>query len=1265
MGDMRIAPIFVSTTFRHRVIATAFVLAGFAASPTPSVHAALGDCGQPVSSGNNPTASDCLFILRSAVGAATCAPACICDTNGVGGTTATDALVCLAKAVGQPVNLNCPCVTEQAKITMTVNPDPARPGEALDVQLLATNTGPVPLLDVVVELRLPAQLADFPLLAARGATAACIGPFVAATCSPGETVRWTVGTLAPGDAAHLSIPPLVKSSAPAPADGTEISFAATMFAAAVQIATEESVVLVDSQRALELAIDEDRDPVSLGGRVVYRVSYGNRGATLSQSSVVRVTLPEGVSFVEASDGGTLGAGDVVEWSLGTLSPGDTGVRELIVDAEGFGPGGGAIVATARMVNQAGATVEASAVTTVRAEAPLVVSLALVPDPAEPGEGVTGTVTVSNRGDVALTGVTVELALPQDLADFALVAASGATAQCVGTFVAGTCSTGEILVWTVGTLGAGAGVTLTTPIPISLGAAAGTVVSFEARARNDGGRRAGARESVRVTSARLLDLAVEEEIDPVSAGAQLRYVLSFGNSGATLAQDTVLTARLPEGAGFLDASDGGVPSAGGIVEWQIGTLSPGDTSTRELWVELDSEALDDGDVFGIAAHIDAASGPRSRAAADTRVQGAVPLLLAMELNPDPARPGETLSGVLTVTNTGLVPLVGLEVEVVLPQETGDFFLVGTSGATAACAGTFVSSTCSAYERVVWTIGTLAPNAGVTLTMPPHVGSDVPAGTVFTFAARARATGGVNVAVNETVRVESTRVIDVSLDDGDGDPSLAGGVLAYRVAYGNASAALAQNVTLQLVLPGWASLLSASDGGALDTLVDGEVVSWSLGTLMPGETGTRDCLVEIAPGVDPGAILRARAQVDDESGARTRVRADTRIQDDVPLLLAMELGPDPIEPGANGLGVLTLTNTGLVSLQEIQVEVLLPPETLDFALVGVSGATAACAGTFVVATCSAEERLVWTVGTLAAGSGITLTMPPGIKPATAPGTVATFEARARATGGVNTAVRSTLRVETPRVLDVSLDDGSGDPAVAGEDLVYAVHFGNPTGGLALDTTLALAVPAGTSFVAASDDGEIGDDDVVRWAAGTLAPGDVGTREMTVSLDGGLADGSIVRAAVQMDSSSGARTHAAADTRVHDGSPLTLTFDLDPQLAIAGQTVNATLVVGNAGLVPLLNVQVEVILPVEMANFSVTGATGASAACLGTFVVATCSALERLVFTVGTLAAGADATLRFPPGPLAGTPLGTQIAFEARAYATGVANVALRRTLQVSPP
>jgi len=73
--------------------------------------AALGDCGQPQSTGATPTATDALTVLKSAVGlASSCDTArCICDVGGDGNVTSTDALQVLQAAVGSPVTLNCDC----------------------------------------------------------------------------------------------------------------------------------------------------------------------------------------------------------------------------------------------------------------------------------------------------------------------------------------------------------------------------------------------------------------------------------------------------------------------------------------------------------------------------------------------------------------------------------------------------------------------------------------------------------------------------------------------------------------------------------------------------------------------------------------------------------------------------------------------------------------------------------------------------------------------------------------------------------------------------------------------------------------------------------------------------------------------------------------------------------------------------------------------------------------------------------------------------
>jgi hypothetical protein len=104
---MNLARTPVANAPRHTGFAL-LALALLLGAAAPAI-AGKGDCSQPVSTGASPAASDCLFILRVAVGTTTCSPACICAPLGALPTRTSDALLCLRRSVGQDVTLACPC----------------------------------------------------------------------------------------------------------------------------------------------------------------------------------------------------------------------------------------------------------------------------------------------------------------------------------------------------------------------------------------------------------------------------------------------------------------------------------------------------------------------------------------------------------------------------------------------------------------------------------------------------------------------------------------------------------------------------------------------------------------------------------------------------------------------------------------------------------------------------------------------------------------------------------------------------------------------------------------------------------------------------------------------------------------------------------------------------------------------------------------------------------------------------------------------------
>lgn len=73
----------------------------------------MGDCGQPLTTGPEPSASDCLVILQTAVSLRVCEPSCVCSPTGGPAASATDALVCLRVVTGQDETLDCRCACDR------------------------------------------------------------------------------------------------------------------------------------------------------------------------------------------------------------------------------------------------------------------------------------------------------------------------------------------------------------------------------------------------------------------------------------------------------------------------------------------------------------------------------------------------------------------------------------------------------------------------------------------------------------------------------------------------------------------------------------------------------------------------------------------------------------------------------------------------------------------------------------------------------------------------------------------------------------------------------------------------------------------------------------------------------------------------------------------------------------------------------------------------------------------------------------------------
>ena len=214
--------------------------------------------------------------------------------------------------------------------------------------------------------------------------------------------------------------------------------------------------------------------------------------------------------------------------------------------------------------------------------------------------------------------------------------------------------------------------------------------------------------------------------------------------------------------------------------------------------------------------------------------------------------------LTATNTGLVPLLGVTVEMILPEGLATFF-ASLSDDGVCPNSVFNANLCEPRERLVWQLGTVAAGKGVTVTTQPLLADTLPSGTVLTFDARAGDSTGQQVATARALVVEDGTVLELALRE-NVDPVAPGASLTYTLTLGKVSAQISALGVLRFQLPAGTTFVSATGGG---THLNG-VVTWNLPPLPAGQTGTRSVTVNVDPAAAQGTALRALAQVTDIAG-----------------------------------------------------------------------------------------------------------------------------------------------------------------------------------------------------------------------------------------------------------------------------------------------------------------------------------------------------------------------------------------------------------------
>jgi len=283
---------------------------------------------------------------------------------------------------------------------------PLRNAVSSPIHVTVTNRGSAVLNGARAELFFPPglQQMDDVLLSDAGD---CTDRVDAFDCETAETVFWDLGTLPPGAGKTVTLVPSADSDNP---DGRLLAFFGRAFADGTPDFWERRTIAIDDDRALNLEIDAEANPIPGDITIDYRIAAGNQAQVAAMGTTLTLPIPTGTSVLSADGNAEVGA-DVVTWNMGTLEAGQATRRNLTLSLDTpLDPGdilelgSGALAADGMPVTRNATTVRT------KNDRDLNQSLSLTPETGLPGTTIFADTVVSNDSAVQVSDVTADIAV---------------------------------------------------------------------------------------------------------------------------------------------------------------------------------------------------------------------------------------------------------------------------------------------------------------------------------------------------------------------------------------------------------------------------------------------------------------------------------------------------------------------------------------------------------------------------------------------------------------------------------------------------------------------------------------------------------------------------------------------------------------------------------------------------------------------------------------------------------------------------------------
>ena len=390
------------------------------------------------------------------------------------------------------------------------------------------------------------------------------------------------------------------------------------------------------------------------------------------------------------------------------------------------------------------------------------------------------------------------------------------------------------IWTHATLGVGASKEIYVTVQVAGSLVPGTLLTNLVTIGADRVEQFSFSDTTVVTSAPDLTLTLEAQPNPVDAGSNLVYQITYSNQGNAPVTGVYITMTYDSDVTFFGSDP--APVSGKTNVWFTDTLEGLDSKTIDVTVVVDSFMSDGDALLGTAVIKSDQTAPFFNFE-DTNVH-APALTLAQAVTPNPVDANGLLTYTLTYTNVGRADALGVVLTDAIPNNT-DF-----NSCTPGCV--------RIGDEIHWNLSTLAEGESGTKVLVVKAHNNLDNGTVLSNVAGLEALHGYSATAQITTTVVSAPALWLSIDN-DVTSVAAGDRLAYTLDYHNTGNSKAYDATI-VATPSLTQYVSTVDclapAPASCQVIAGQAV-FDVGTVLGGLGGSVVMTVTVEDPLPAGA------------------------------------------------------------------------------------------------------------------------------------------------------------------------------------------------------------------------------------------------------------------------------------------------------------------------------------------------------------------------------------------------------------------------------